>query len=360
MFYMANAGCYSEIPLPEAEGPKSVPHLTVRLACLCVDAEDDPFESKLGVIWQVGEGAVKQRMEREEAFSAKVSAILAESEPAQRPRMESEHEYAFDSRHTVSIQEARGRLDDVHALDWSLRLRSQRDQQSKSENLILQELRTTALPHQSDSLPDFIHLPSQSLAPPLLRIKIQNLCLIVSPPSFSIDQLPDVLQNLGKLPRDTKFSLLVPLHIHFTLSSLRATLRDYPLPLIYISPQAKPSAVSLTFDTDLVIGEEMGTEKSVEWVQCPIIVDRNALHGERLLSISVPKTIMPVKTYAAPDVHISSPGPTILSWAVSYMPAIQDVMRIVDTLTSPPRDSSPAVGFWDKVSLGSLCQSLLT
>lgn len=351
MSHMANAGCYSEIPLPEAEGPKSVPHFTVRLAYLCVEAQDDPFESKLGVIWQIGEGAAKQRLEREEAFSAKVSAILAAgSGPFQEPRME----YAFDARHTVSIEEARGRLDGVHALDWSLRLQTQRDQQSKSVNQSLQELRTSALPHKSDLLPEFIHLPSQPLAPPLLRIKLQNLCLVVSPPSFSIDQLPDVLQNLGKLPRDTKFSLLVPLHVHFTVSSLHATLRDYPIPLIYISPQAKPSAVSLTFDTDLVIGEEMGTEKSVEWVQCPIIVDRNALHGERLLSVSVPKTIMPVKTYAAPDVNISSLEPTVLSWAVSYMPAIQDVMRIVDTLSSPPRDSSPAVGFWDKVSSKSL------
>ena len=360
MSHMANAGCYSEMALPEAEGPKSVPHFTVRLACLCVEAQDDPFESKLGVIWQIGEGAVKQRLEREEAFSAKVSAILtAESEPSQEPRTESEREYAFDARHTVSIEEARERLNGVHALDWSLRLRTQRDQQSKSGNQILQELRTTALPHKSDSLPDFIHLPSQLLAPPLLRIKIQNLCLVVSPPSFSVDQLPDVLQNLGKLPRDSKFSLLVPLHIHFTVSSLHATLRDYPIPLIYISPQVKPSAVSLTFDTDLIIGEEMGTEKSVEWVQCPIIVDRNALHGERLLSVSVPKTIMPVKTYAAPDINISSLEPTVLSWAVSYMPAIQDVMRIVDTLTTPPRDSSPAVGFWDKVSPRSLRQYLV-
>lgn len=348
---MTNAGHYFAMPSPEAEGPKSVPHLTIRLGCLSLEAMDDPFESKLGLIWQISEAAVKQRMEREEAFKAKVRAILA-AEPelfaGTASQFDSEHDFAFDARHTVSIQEARRRLDDVHVLDWSLRLQRARDQQSKSANSIVHDLRaTTGL--QPGVLPDPIHLRSRSSAPPLVKLMLQNLCLIVSPPSFSIDQLPDVLHRMGEgLPRDTEFSLLVPLHTHFTLSSLHAILRDYPLPLVYIPARAK-SSVSLIFDSDLVIGEEMGTERTVEWIECPIIESRHALHGERPFSISVPKTIMPVKTYAAPNIKISTPEPTILSWAVSYMPAIQDVMRIVDSLTTPPRDSSPAMGFWDKV-----------
>jgi len=350
---MTNAGHYFAMPSPEAEGPKSVPHLTIRLGCLSLEAMDDPFESKLGLIWQISEAAVKQRMEREEAFKAKVRAILA-AEPelfaGTTSQFDSEHEFAFDARHTVSIQEARRRLDDVHVLDWSLRLQRARNQQSKSANSTVHDLRATTGLQQPSVPPDSMHLRSRSSAPPLFKLMLENLCLIVSPPSFSVDQLPDVLHSMGEgLPRDTEFSLLVPLHIHFTLSSLRASLRDYPLPLVYIPAQAKSPSVSLLFDSDLVIGEELGTERAVEWIECPIIESRHALHGERPFSISVPKTIMPVKTYAAPTIKISTPAPTILSWAVSYMPAIQDVMRMVDSLTTPPRDSSPAMGFWDKV-----------
>ena len=94
----------------------------------------------------------------------------------------------------------------------------------------------------------------------------------------------------------------------------------------------------------------MGSELTVDWIDCPIIQPRQALHGEVPFSFAVPKTINPVKTYAAPTIEVTTSGPTILSWAVSYGPAIQDLVRVVDTLSSSPRDSSPAVGFWDKVT----------
>ena len=352
--HMASTGCYSEMGSPEAEGPKSVPHLTIRLGYLCVEAQDDPFESKLGLIWQEGVEASKQRRDREEAFNAKVVAIMeAEPELSEStgiPKVDSEQDYQFSAKHSISITEARKRLDDVHSLDWHLRLEKGREQRSKFEDSIRHKLYGTSFPTAPNALPDFIKMPPPSSNPPLLRAMLQNLCLIISPPSFTMDQLPDVMNNFGSgLPRDTEFSLLVPLHIHFTLSSLRATLRDYPLPLIYIPAQANATAVAWTFDTDLIIGEEMGTELSVDWVQCPIIEAHQASHGEAPFSISVPKTIMPVKTYAQPVINISTPESTTLSWGVSFTPAIQDLMRIVETLSSAPRDPSPSVGFWDKV-----------
>lgn len=158
------------------------------------------------------------------------------------------------------------------------------------------------------------------------------------------------MYDLGSgLPRDTLFSLLVPLHIHFTVSSFKVTLRDYPLPLLHIPARSDPAATSWTFDTDIIIGEEMGTQSSVDWVKCPVIGLHQASHGEAPLSILVPKTIMPVKTYAAPIIKVATTEPTVFSWGVSYGPAIQDLMRVVESLSSLPRDSSPAVGFWDKV-----------
>lgn len=347
---IGSAGCYSEMPCPEPEGPKSVPHVTIRLGRFCAEARDDPFESKLGLFWQIGESAAKQRLEREEAFKAKVAAIVAArpelSNGVGARQADAEHDYTFDAKHSVSIEEARRRLDAVHALDWSLRVKKAREGQAKVEQLIEQQLCVVPVVQQGESP----KLPSRRSNPPLLRLLCQNLCLIISPPSFDVEQLSDNLHNFGKgLPRDTDFSLLVPLHIHFTLSSLRATLRDYPLPLIFIPAQAKTHSTSIRFDTDLIIAEEMGTKRSVEWIECPIIDTFHALHGGGLFSLSVPKTIMPVKTYAAPVVQISTPNPTVLSWSVSYMPAIQDVMRIVDTITTPTRDPSPSVGFWDKV-----------
>ena len=348
--HMVSAGNYSPMPFPKPEGPKSVPHITLRLECLCLEAQDDPFESKLALIWQAGAEAVKQRLDREEAFKAKVATILTAAPDLQTTvTKEGEHEYQFSAKHTVSIEDARKRLDDLHALDWTLRLQRLKEQRSKEEEAIMRKMHSP-LPMSSKS-PGLTPMPSSPQAPPLLRATFHNLSLTISPPSFGIDLLPDVMHELGSgLPRHTKFSLLVPLHIHFTLSSLQLSLRDYPLPLLRVPARGNSREVSWTFNTDLIIGEEMGSQLSVDWIDCPIIQPRQALHGEVPFSIAVPKTIMPVKTYAAPTIEVTTSGPTILSWAVSYGPAIQDMMRVVDTLSSSPRDSSPALGFWDKVS----------
>ena len=355
MAHMASAGCYSDMPYPESEGPKEVPHLTIRLDCLSVEAQDDPFETRVALIWRTGAEAVKQRMDREEAFTAKVAAVLsAESNfpPTTKngPKGDPEPEYQFTSKHSVSIAEARKRLDDVHYLDWTLRLEKSRDRRVKDETSVLHKLCGTSLPPSPDSLLDSLEIPKPSADPPLLRVMLHNLCLTISPPSFSMDRLPDVINEIGNgLPRDTQFSLLVPLHVHFTLSSLHATLRDYPLPLFDIPTRSDNSSISLTFDTDLIVAEEMGTELSVNWMQCPVIDYNQAVHGEAPFSFMVPRTIMPVKTYATPTIKVTTSEATTFSWGVSYGPAIQDVMRIVETLSSPPHDSSPALGFWDKV-----------
>ena len=351
ILHMASAGKYSAMPSPEPEGPKSVPHITLRLECLCLEAGDDPFESKLALIWQAGAEAVKQRLDREEAFKAKVATILTATPDVQTavPKAEGEHEYQFSAKHTVSLEDARKRLDDLHALDWTLRLQRLKEQRSKEEEAIMHQ--THSLPPTSLRSPNLTPTPSSPQAPPLLRITFHNLSLTISPPSFSIDRLPDVMHDLGNgLPRDTKFSLLIPLHIHFTLSSLQISLRDYPLPLLHVPFLGNSREVSWTFDTDLIIAEEMGSQLTADWIDCPIIRPWQALHGEVPFSFAVPRTINPVKTYAAPIIEVTTSGPTILSWGVSYGPAIQDMMRVVDTLSSSPRDSSPPVGFWDKVT----------
>jgi hypothetical protein len=155
------------------------------------------------------------------------------------------------------------------------------------------------------------------------------------------------------LPKDTEFSLLVPFHLHFSLSALRATVRDYPIPILDILPQPDGTSTVWTFDTDLVVAEEMGTEHSVMWFDCGIIDQTDALHGEALWSLKVPKTIMAVKTYANATIKVDSPHPTVFGWGISHGPAMQDVMRVVETLTSPPQDPSPVMGFWDKVCVRS-------
>ncbi|KAF8076499.1 golgi-body localization protein domain-containing protein [Lyophyllum atratum] len=272
---------HSPMRAPGAEGPKAIPGIIIRIRSICVEA-------KLAGIWRCGLEA--------EAFRAK-------SEVPSGPAG-ADQDYHFGADHSVSIDEARRRLDE-----------NLRQKHSKAEDAIDQNLRAAAVPN-------IVEVTPSERIPPLFRLLLNG------------ESLPDFLHAQGGLPRETEFSLLVPLHLNFT-----------------IPPNEDRNIAALEFDTDLVIGEEMGSEQSVWWVDCPILEPDYGVRGAHALSISIPKTIMPVKTYANPVIQITTSATTILSWGVSYTPAIQDLMRVIETLSPPPRDPSPPVGFWDKMRL---------
>ena len=347
-------GASLDIPPPEAEAAKSIPNLKFLIRCVSLEAADDLFESKLNVIWRAGLDAAKQRNEREEAFLLKVAAIQqAESSLGSsfQSTMQLESDYQFTSNHTVSVEDAHQRLLQVHDVDWNLRHRLLKQERVEQEESILRRIHTERAAKPSAESPDLVSIAPNDPEPPLLRGMLCDLSLDITPPSFPLEELPNFMRDRGGgLPIGTQFSLLLPMHIHFTLSSLHATLRDYPLPLVDIPPNEHTSLPAWEFDTDLAIAEEMGSAQSVDWVECAIVEPQSCAHGAPL-SISVPKTIMPVKTYANPVIRVTTNDVTAFTWGVCYGPATQDILRIAESLTSSPRDSSPAVGFWDKVSL---------
>ncbi|KAJ7507924.1 golgi-body localization protein domain-containing protein [Mycena galericulata] len=317
-------GQYYAMSTPEAEGPKSVPKL-------------------------IGLDAAKNRKDREEAFAAKVQSILTAetfSRNADGP------DYKFDPNHSISIEEARDRLNEVHSVDWSMRLNVAKNRQVKDEEAIMRKHLGAHHFKPVSSIPNLVQVSPTPSTPPLLRLLLTNITLNIGPPSFPLSKLPDFMFERGNgLPVDTEFSLLVPMHINFGLSSLRVTLRDYPLPLVDIPPQTDKTLFGFDFDSDLVVAEEMGTHLSVDWVDCPVVSSDYGLPGAALFSLSVPKTIMAVKSYASPVIAVTAADATTFSWGVSYGPATQDLMRVVETLSSAPRDWSPGMGFWDKMRL---------
>lgn len=182
--------------------------------------------------------------------------------------------------------------------------------------------------------------------PPLLRAALGQVRLSLEEPPFKDKSLPDFMFEQGGLPRDTQFTLLVPLLLQWSMDSFKVTLRDYPIPLLEV-PHG-PSA--WTCSSTLIVAEEHGPDSSIDWVECGV----KSPFGDddpAPITFVVPKTIMPVKSYANPEIKINGAGVTDLAWAVSYTPGIQDVMRVFDTFSAAPRDKSPSIGFWDKLRL---------
>jgi hypothetical protein len=154
------------------------------------------------------------------------------------------------------------------------------------------------------------------------------------------------------MPRDTKYSLIVPFHLDWQMSEARVHVRDYPLHLLWVPPVqlSHSDAKSWHLTTDFVIAEELGEANSFRKVPAEI-VPRSISGGPVGYVLQVPRTAMPVKTYAKPVINIESVWATRLGWGNSIQPAIQDIMRVLDSLTKAPPDPSERMGFWDKLRL---------
>ncbi|KAH9899928.1 golgi-body localization protein domain-containing protein [Cubamyces lactineus] len=348
---MVTAGMYSDPPAPPEEDAKRVPDIHIHLGRLIVEAADDDFESRLGLIWRTGFQAARIRQEREEAFTAKVETIVSPKPSNSSSRSAgTDTDFQFTPKHTVSVNDARLRLQQIHSMAWIAAFRQAHAQQTEKQEAYLHSpegsLRVT------DVEGNLVSVNTVCPTPPLVRLAFNGLSLSISPPSFPYEALPDYLyQAGGGLPRDSRFSLLIPMHIHFKATSLRLSFREYPLPLLHIPPHSKGIQSALEFDSDVVIAEEMGSDKAVEWIECEIVKAHSGMHGAAPISVRIPKTIMPVKSYASPIIRVKTDGVTDFSWGISYSAATQDFMRIIDTLSHAPRDSSPAIGFWDKLRL---------
>ena len=347
---MIAVGSYSEMPPPGAEVAKNMPNLVVRIGCLVLEAADDLLETRLGLIWRAGSEACRQRLDRENAFTAKVVAILAAEAHTPSSARASDSDYQFSAAHTISVEEARARLFMVHGVDWALRLKEARDKRSRHEHQLKQRLFGHHAMKGAADVPNLVTVTAVEDVPPLFRAVCRGLHLKASKPSFSPDALPEFLYEQGNgIPRDTQFSLLLPMHLNFALSSLRLCLRDYPIPLLNIPEHSKKDTPVWEFDSDLVVAEEMGTPFSIDWIKCQVVGTHSDILGARPMWITVPKTIMPVKSYANPIIRVTAHDVTSFAWGISYGPATQDLIRVLETLSTSPRDPSPHLGFWDKV-----------
>ncbi|KZT12507.1 uncharacterized protein LAESUDRAFT_638973 [Laetiporus sulphureus 93-53] len=348
---MVTLGRFEEPPAPEPEEAKIAPNISCKIRSLIVEAAEEAMESKLGIIWRTGFEAARVRQEREEAFQAKVATISKTdtAQPTSKPHG-IDSDFHFTSKHTVSIRDARERLSQVHSVAWRSAFLKARASQIARERRYFHQ--TAGARFHGDASDSLVTVKPPTAYPPLFRLVLDSLSLNLSAPAPLVERVPHFLHDVGNgLPKDTQFSLLIPLHINFTLASLRFTYREYPLPLLCVPRCTADDSAALVFDSDLVIAEEMGSDASVEWFPSEIVEVNSGVHGASPLFIHVPKTIMPVKTYALPTLRVLTDNTTDFAWGVSYGPATQDLMRVIDTLSHAPRDPSPPIGFWDKLRL---------
>lgn len=338
---------------PAAEGPKSIPHLTFDLKRFSVDIKDDPVEAKLNLIWRVGLKEQADRLERQAAFEAKATAVAAAEglEIETHGPAQSRDRWHFDSKHSISIEEAQSRLMQYDSIQWRRRFDNAHAEQNRREFRMVS--RVYAARPEDRQVPIDI-LPPARVAP-LFRFTMDHLHLEAK--NFTLDRdatMRHMERLAGPYPAATEFSLMVPLHLLFQSDSLECTLRDYPLPLLRVPPRGGPHDVkspAFAFETDIVFGEELPKDASYFLIPCVVLPESVGDSRCAALELRIAKTAMPTKTFAAPMIRINTPHPTDFTWGNSYRFGIHDLTKCFETFTHPPRDPSPKVGFWDKFRL---------
>ncbi|CAG8512718.1 3510_t:CDS:2 [Acaulospora morrowiae] len=367
------------VPDPEEEGPKILPTIQLKVAIVTFRLEDDPFEGKLSVIWKLGCLEQRARLEREVAFEDKVNSIRSHANPQDEtsgkglivedydvtssknggrkmsrgkivtdPRSKNSQFNKFRPQPSpdanISISEARARLDMYNSRSWIKCIKASRAEKKKDRRKVNDFKK---------NLPILITKPSQH--PALFRVTVEKFLLTLSTPSFPIDELPQYLNRIGKgLPLDTRFTLLVPMHLNCRFKEAWAEIRDYPLPLACI-PSASlcngKRPYSCTIEGDLVIGEELQGTESVKKAVVKIMSPQNIKGDDTKYEIVIPRTISPVKIYSDLQIKVNTSKPTVISWGIFMQPALQDVAKVFESFTKPNPDPSSSVGFWDKMRL---------
>ncbi|KAK3938363.1 mitochondrial protein from FMP27-domain-containing protein [Diplogelasinospora grovesii] len=381
------------------EGPKIVPKVSLRTRALMFELEDGAFEWKLGMIYRAGRVEQMQRIAREEAFRVKVNKIKeeesrresskyrarsvapggrsraegafarshsADGRPgssaeerttrSRRPRYDPEGGCGLSGNAQISVSEARHNLNVHNARSWKQRI----DRHYLMANNGMKDLRGLfwGLDEVPDDLDDNENILEVPHRPALMSTIINDLHFTIDKPSFPMKELPDFLHKVGKgLPKDTQFSLLVPMNVQITMGEARISLRDYPLPLLHV-PAIKAGQSfrlpALSMKTDFVIAEEFRGPESCRKVKVQIVPPRSldpTTSNEGSFAIDVRRTIGPVKSYSDISVDIHTSNPTRVTWGPSYQPAIQDMMMAIESFTKPQLDPSERVGFWDKIRL---------
>ncbi|GBB96916.1 hypothetical protein RclHR1_02870014 [Rhizophagus clarus] len=349
----------SSLSDPEEEEAKLLPTIQLKVGLVTFRIDDDPFESKLSLIWKVGCLEQKARLGRDIAFEAKVQAIKAHEASQSNNGNEDGgsstilHEErtigAFRSQPSphanLSIDAAREALKEYNSKSW---VKCVRAADPSRTNL-----------YQKDDNPQEEVLPIQttkpSKFPALFSATIVKFLFTLSAPSFPIEELPKYMNDIGKgLPLDTKFAVLVPMHLSAKLREAWVEVRDYPLPLAHIPSTDKfhgKNIYSFFLEGNLVVGEELSGVESIRRAVVDIVTPRQIKGDDTKYTILVPRTVSPVKLYSDLRVKIDSSRPTVCSWSISMQPAIQHFAKVFESFTKPNPDPSEAVGFWDKMRM---------
>lgn len=311
---------------PHQQKAIPLPKINIKSNHLKFTMEDDPFETDLNMIYQLGKVEQRKRIELYDIFDAR----------EKQQHGDSKDYFAKLNRLNETISNLWIRKVNTYQLQLRQEVAKHKVYLFGNESYFDREFNK-----------DVVAYPYHA---PLLTIGFENFDLQIRKPEFGINHVADFIHDMGQgVPKDTAYSLLVPMFLDLRVAEMRMQLRDYPLPILH-SPRNKNANVpSLIMAGHLVISENMVTApENLRKITVPLVsVDENELN--RFDSLIVEKTLSSVKMYTNLRCTFNSDYPTRIVWGTSYQFGIQQFMLNFDQFSKPPVDPSPKLGFWDKL-----------
>jgi hypothetical protein len=386
--------------------PILIPTIHIKAKVFTVHFDDDPFEAKLRHILRTGLVEQQKRLAYREALDDKIQEMLSSAAAAAAPSSTTATSDSFSSVKQQSdsilleenatlvaspspdlewihlqITDAEKNLLGYYSKFWIKNINEAKTQEIN----FYQDLHTRESyrnftnceeldqsldePHRPESTDFIIDIRSRPLHPPLANFSAQFAKVSFKPADFSLSETRYFINEIGGgVPLDNDFSIIIPFHLSIKAGKTWIKMRDYPLPLLYVPQPAMASAnndnssittesgrsrVSWTLEGNYAIGDELGNSGGSRIIPIPILPPSSggATADSLGYCLSAVRTASPLKFYSVIDYHVLTKSMSTICWSVSYNPAIQDIIRVLDTLTAAQVDPSPRIGFWDKVRL---------
>ncbi|KAI8636510.1 golgi-body localization protein domain-containing protein [Parasitella parasitica] len=367
--------------------PVEIPHIKLQAKVFSVHFDDDPFEAKLRNIFRTGLQEQQRRLAYREALDDKIYDMLHSTSPYSTPETGSAGSSIYQQTKATEelepictlpatinatttdnteiyaqIAEAQKNLLEFYSGFWIKHINETNSEEfeffealhikNNYRNSITSEDIDRALDDGDSRRHDrfllsktfTIDIVPRPLYPPLANFTVEYAKVAFKSADFMLEETRSFVQMVGSgVPLNNNFSVLIPFHLSIKASKTWIKIRDYSLPLLYVPPSAA-GQIAWTLEGDYVLGDELGNSGGSRII--PIVIIPSASTGYRLSAV---RTASPLKFYSVIDYHVFAQGTSMICWSISYSPAIQDILRVLDNLTPAQVDPSPRIGFWDKV-----------
>ena len=371
MIYSFRTSKNDSIIFPKMVRSPSIPKVRINTKRYIFSVADDPLEAQLNMIFQIGLQEQKSRLAKWRTFNENFPSPHPESNVFGKEDISeiinwkrlglasvsnltregiSQDSFSFIN---APLEQAYDRLERNISTSWIRRVQTCRARGSgeflKDFKFLWGNINFSLLPPDINK-----HLKPFTSYPFLTNVILENTDITLSKPSFGTEGVPKFIHETGKgSPMDTKYSILLPVHIDAKFSELRWHLRDYPLPFIYVPPlpptlSGVPDAIHI--HGNMAIAEDLvQSDREIRGIYVPLVPSITIVNTDRYYSLLVPRTVTAVKLYMDLQCEIKSKETTFIAFGNSYQPSIQQTMQCLDNISKPPTDRSPKVGFWDKL-----------